>query len=284
MMEFGSWVSVAVAVMLLIAVGFASALRFASVVTPARGKDDPRRSTGPVHRARMPVFLPFIAWTIAGIALWALYSSIVHHGGGEGAATRLGAVALLAFSSFILWIHFNWFVEIRPDHVRFRSYGRRIKTILYKDIVRYRIEDGNNHRSLTVWDRDGTVLNLNITMFDAGLLLDHVLRMADEERSQKAREEERRGAWGLQVRNPLEQSQSSGEPSQPSEKPVLLKGGTSPERNEHGPAARSAFSPGKATAGNGDEFSSAPTNRGTAMPREPGKETDESTPGPSHRA
>ncbi len=217
----------------------AGALALVTVVafgaaTTLRNREHPNRAKENPQRIRMPRFVPFVGLAIVGCGLAALYSSIAHPEPDKILSTRLGATALFAIGTLFLWAYRNWFVDVRPDRVSFRRFGRRVKTIRYSDIVRYRVEDGNGSRSLMVRSGDGTVLHLNITLFDATPLLQHITRLEEDARLREAHEQRQRGAWGQQSRRAMQESQASGEPSKPSQKPVFIEGevaATEPQPN-----------------------------------------------------
>lgn len=187
-----------------------------------RARRHPNRAKKNPNRTRMPKFVPFVGALIGLLGLPTLATGLFTPESEIG-PTIAGACMILG-GVFFFYLYASWFVEVGPDHVTFRGLRRRVKTIWYSQIVRYRIEDANGHRNLMIKSADGTVLNLNVTTFDAGPLLQYITAVEEQQRAQAAREEEQRGAWGQQPMRPVQESQSAGEPAKPSQKPVFIEG------------------------------------------------------------
>ncbi|MFT3944552.1 MAG: hypothetical protein QM705_12140 [Ancrocorticia sp.] len=190
--------------------------------TSVRARNHPNRAKKNPNRTRLPRFIVFIGALIALLGLPTLATGLFMPESEIGPAVA-GACMILG-GAFFLYLYANWFVDVGPDRVVFRGFGRRVKTIWYSQIVKYRIEDANGRRSLMVKSSDGTVLHLNVTMFDAGPLLQYIAWLEEQARAQAAREQEQRGAWGQQPLRPVQESQGAGEPVKPSQKPVFIEG------------------------------------------------------------
>ena len=159
-----------------------------------RARKHPNRAKKNPNRTRLPRFIVFIGALIGLLGLPTLATGLLMPESEIG-PTIAGACMILG-GAFFFYLYANWFVDVGPDRVTFRGMGRRVKTIWYSQIVKYRIEDANGRRSLMVKSSDGTVLNLNITMFDAEPLLQYIAWLEEQARAQAAREQQQRGAWG----------------------------------------------------------------------------------------
>ncbi len=190
--------------------------------TSVRARKHPNRSKANPNRTRLPRFVVFVGALIGLLGLPTLATGLFMPESEIG-PTIAGACMILG-GAFFFYLYANWFVDVRADHVIFRGMGRRVKTIWYSQIVKYRIEDANGRRSLMVKSSDGTVLNLNITMFDAGPLLQYIAWLEEQSREQTAREQQQRGAWGQQPMRSVQESQNADEPGKPSQKPVFIEG------------------------------------------------------------
>ncbi len=195
-----------------------------------RARNHPNRAKKNPNRTRLPRFVVFVGALIGLLGLPTLATGLFMPEPEIG-PTIAGACMILG-GLFFFYLYANWFVDVGPDRVVFRGFGRRVKTIRYSQIVTYRIEDAKGRRSLLVKSTDGTVLHLNVTMFDAGPLLQYIAWLEERARAQAAREQQHRGAWGQQHRgawgqqpmHPAQESQGAGEPMKPSQKPVFIEG------------------------------------------------------------
>ncbi len=190
--------------------------------TSVRARKHPNRAKANPNRTRLPRFIVFVGALIGLLGLPTLATGLLMPESEIG-PTIAGACMILG-GAFFFYLYANWFVDVGPDRVTFRGMGRRVKTIWYSQIVKYRIEDANGRRSLMVKSSDGTVLNLNITMFDAEPLLQYIAWLEEQARAQAAREQQQRGAWGQQPMHPVQESQNADEPGTPSQKPVFIEG------------------------------------------------------------
>lgn len=132
---------------------------------PNRAQEDPRQVCMP----------PFVMWT--GVFVTALGIPTLAAGlflPGPKTASILSGTCMLVGAVFLFHLYANWFVDIRQDRVIFRTIGRRVKTIWYSQIVAYRIKSNSGSQLLTVKSSDGTVLYLNMLMFDPGALLEEI--------------------------------------------------------------------------------------------------------------
>lgn len=148
--------------------------------TSVRARNHPNRTKKNPNRTRMPRFVVFVGALIGLLGLPTLVTGLFMPESEIG-PTIAGACMILG-GAFFFYLYANWFVDVGPDRVVFRGFGRRVKTIWYSQVVKYRIEDANGRRILMVKSSDGTVLNLNITMFDAGPLLQYIAWLEEQAR------------------------------------------------------------------------------------------------------
>ncbi|MFT0846179.1 hypothetical protein VR010_00295 [Actinomycetaceae bacterium L2_0104] len=245
------WFGAAAAAMLLIMVAVLGS------VADLRGRRHPNEAKDHPGRVRLPRFVAFIALVVIGCGIVGAYSTIAHPVPDEVLPTRMGALAMVAIGACLLWIYRNWFIEVHPNRIVFRRFGRCTQTIWYSQIREYRIEDGNGSRSLMIKSVDGTVFHLNISVFDAEALVQYLARLEEERRLRAEYEEQQRGAWGSQPGDALQTSQNSGKPEAVSQKPVFIEGRVPPGSPESPGSPGSPESPEHAADGDTGPFYSS---------------------------
>ncbi|MFT3944549.1 MAG: hypothetical protein QM705_12125 [Ancrocorticia sp.] len=185
---------------------------------PNHAKEDPRQ-------IRMPRFIMWIGTFIIALGIPTLAAGLFLPG---SAAVPIVAGTCMIFGGvFFFHLYANWFVDIRQDRVIFRTIGQRVKTIWYSQIVAYRIKSSSGNQLLTVKSSDGTVLYLNMLMFDPGVLLEEINWLEEQRLSPESQEQ--RGVPAAQEQQvQLVKAQGHGGPDNSHPQSVPEQSGTNP--------------------------------------------------------
>lgn len=84
---------------------------------------------------------------------------------------KVTALALVFLGAAFLLAYFRWYLIVEYDFIERRGMFRAPRRIYYTDISALRISEQNRQRVLKITPIEGPALHLNISMFNADLLL-----------------------------------------------------------------------------------------------------------------
>ena len=142
------------------------------VARRVRTKPNPVRHSG---RLRLPKVVLFVGVLLLAVGFLMILVAFMDPPEDDAVAMRIASIAIFIAGGLFVAGYFTYFMEIGSGRVVTRGFDGAVRIIPFERIVRYRlVKDSNGKDILKLESVDGTRININIEMFDAGPLLDYL--------------------------------------------------------------------------------------------------------------
>lgn len=140
-----------------------------------RARKHPNRAKDYPDRVRMPKLILLVGALLLAVGVLIGLAAFTADDDPESPASllpmRIAAVGILIAGALFTLLYRNWYVAPGADAVHFRTILGREKTIVYSDIIDYRMLTRGGQPNLRIRSSDGTTLSLNPALFDMSPLL-----------------------------------------------------------------------------------------------------------------